>query len=70
MKRLPIPAFLSFYQSILLYDLTEQWVLKPGPFNFDLSWLSHKSSQDELREFAEIGFESVYGKRTGDFTIL
>ncbi len=63
-------AFLSFYQFILMYDLTEQWVLRPGAFAFDLAWLRSTSSQEQLREFSESAFKSVYGRRTEDFDIL
>jgi hypothetical protein len=63
-------AFLSFYQFILLYDLTEQWVLRPGPFTFDLEWLSATSTQEQLRDFSESAFRNVYGISTENFDIL
>src|ERR1700727_2222416 len=49
-------AFLSFNQFILLYDLTEQWVLRLGAFTLDLGWLSARSTQEQLRDFSESTF--------------
>jgi hypothetical protein len=35
-----LEMFNQFYASMLLYDLTKQWVLNPGEFRLEYSWLT------------------------------
>ena len=61
-----------FYQNIVLYDLTRQWILKKGAFVYDYAWLSQAFSREKMKmiDWAEGIFHSGYGVRPDDFEIL
>lgn len=58
-----------FYQNIILYDLTRQWILKDGPFEYDFSWLSQRLSKDEMKAWAKDLFAQTYGIHPDDFEL-
>lgn len=55
--------FDSFYAANLTYDMTDQWIRRPGPFAYDYRWLSQSGSYDEIKDFADRHFEMAYGVR-------
>jgi hypothetical protein len=56
----------QFYASIILYDLTTQWVLKSGPFERDFRWLTSKPNagfQDRVNDL----FKKYYNAGLDEF---
>ncbi|WP_424950803.1 hypothetical protein [Deinococcus sp.] len=62
--------FLNFYNSVVLYDLTRQWILLDGPFIRDYRWLVENYSQEKADEWSNNIFSSVYGTDLSDFEII
>lgn len=58
-------TFEAFYASNLLYEMTDQWILKPGPFTYDYGWLSSTGGKVEMKAFADRHFEQAYGVHPG-----
>lgn len=56
-------VFDDFYANNVLFDLTHQWITEPGPFRFDYRWLTQQGTNQEIQDFAEQCFQSVYGVR-------
>ena len=63
-------AFDGFYAHNVIYDLTRQWITRPGCFEYDYRWLSQRGSGEQIQAFAESRFESVYGVRPSQVEIL
>lgn len=63
-------TFDAFYAHNVVFDLTRQWIVEPGPFRYDYRWLSQKGADAEIQEFAERTFESVYGLRPSQALVL
>jgi len=63
-------TFQDFYANNAIFDLTRQWILEPGPFKYNYRWLSQKGSDEELQNFAEGCFESIYGVKPSTVKIL
>jgi hypothetical protein len=63
-------TFNRFYGTMALYDLTRQWLLKPGPFVVDYSWISEKYDQKHADAWAHDTFKQVYGVTLDDFEIV
>ena len=62
--------FQKFYSANVLYDLVEQWIIKPGPFTYQLQWLATKQPPQELQGWAENVFSNCFGIRPNQFKIL
>jgi hypothetical protein len=60
----------GFYAWNSVYDMTRKWIVETGPFTFNYEWLSSKFSQDEMKEWASINFETSFGIRPEAFKIL
>jgi hypothetical protein len=56
----------AFFGNLLACDLTRQWALKDGAFNFDFRWLSEKHTPERWREMSEGVFETLYGVKIDD----
>lgn len=63
-------VFQDFYANNVIYDLTRQWIVQEGSFNYDYRWLSKNGTDDEIQNFAESTFASVYGMRPSSAVIL
>ncbi len=63
-------TFDAFYNDNVIYDLTRQWITKPGPFTYNFRWLSQTGSDHEIQEYAERSFEAVYGVRPSNVEVL
>jgi hypothetical protein len=50
--------------------MTRQWIVKPGPFDYDYQWLSSSGSQSDFKGFADRHFEMIYGAHPNDFEIM
>lgn len=63
-------TFDDFYANNVIFDLTHQWITEPGPFKYQYRWLSQKGSDQDIQQFAERCFESVYGVRPSTVSIV
>lgn len=63
-------TFDRFYGSMALYELTEQWLLRDGPFTCDFSWMSDNYDPAVFRNWADDSFKMAYGVSIEDFEIV
>jgi hypothetical protein len=63
-------TFNSFYMWNVVYDLTRQWIIQNGEFDFNFCWLTSKYSQSEMTEWASNHFEISYGVKPNFFKII
>jgi len=63
-------TFDLFYTWIGIYDLTRQWIVGSGDFDFDFGWLTSKFPDDELKDWASRAFENLYGVSPGKFEVV
>jgi hypothetical protein len=63
-------TFDIFYAGIVSYDLTRQWIIKPGPFTYDFSELSSTATQEEMKTFGDRQFEAAYNVAPDSFDLL
>lgn len=63
-------TFDSFYGTMAVYELTEQWILREGPFNCDFSWMSDNYDEKIFGDWANDSFKKVFGVELSDFTIV
>jgi hypothetical protein len=66
-ERVVSEVFNQFFASVILFDLTKQWVLKEGGFDMDYSWLTAQSSEPEFMERVAGVFERHYGVNPNQF---
>ena len=52
----------GFYSHVVSHTMTDQWISEPGPFTYDLSWLTQKASNEEAKEYMTRHFQSLYGR--------
>jgi hypothetical protein len=50
-----------FFGSIILYDLTRQWILEDGPFRYDFRWLTGRCDNNELVDWAKTNLKAMFG---------
>lgn len=53
--------FDTFYAAVVTYEMTDQLIVRPGPFEYKYDWLKPSASQEEFERFAGMQFETVYG---------
>jgi hypothetical protein len=63
-------AFESFYAFNVSYDMTRQWIAKPGAFEYDYRWLSSSSTSAEAKSFADRHFQAIYGIHPDNFIFI
>lgn len=63
-------VFNQFFASIILYDLSKQWVINTGPFRLDYSWLTSSPSDPKFIERVNGVFRKHFGVELGEFTLL
>jgi hypothetical protein len=63
-------AFETFYQHSVIFDLTDQWISRSGPFRYDFDWLSSSASNDELKQFARGNFRAAFNVDPEDAELL
>ena len=54
-------TFERFFGSVVVYDLTRQWIASPGPFHYSLNWLVEHANEGDMKTFASRNFANVYG---------
>lgn len=60
----------AFFGSLILYDMTLQWILRDGPFRYDFGWMTGRPQNDELVAWAKRMFKANYAVDPDDFEIL
>lgn len=50
----------DFYGHVAVYNLTRQWIIDEGEFDFDFFWLTSKFNSDDLVEWASSRFSDIY----------
>lgn len=63
-------TFKQFYGTMALYELTEQWILRDGPFKCDFSWMSDNYNKETFLDWANDTFKQVFGVNLSDFSIM
>ncbi len=63
-------TFNVFFANAIIYDLTQQWILNDGPFDYDFSWLSQKHSDEEMTQYAKDCFRNMFGVSPDDFKYM
>jgi hypothetical protein len=63
-------SFNNFYAWIPTYELTRQWIVADGSFDYDFFWLSSKHTQDEMKRWASNLFRDCYGVEPDAFKTL
>jgi hypothetical protein len=59
-----------FFGSIILYDLTRQWILEDGPFRYDFYWLTGRHNNDDLIFWAKANFKAMFGADPDAFEMI
>lgn len=60
----------QFYAWVMVYELSRQWLVSEGDFDYDFFWLTANFSRDELKAAGVTRFEQMWGCNPNDFTIL
>jgi hypothetical protein len=63
-------TFESFYAFNITYDMTRQWIARPGPFEYDYRWLSSSSTRADIKVFADRHFKMVYDAHPDSFELI
>jgi hypothetical protein len=50
-----------FYAATVTYEMTDQLIVRGGPFEYKYDWLKPSASFGEFKHFADRQFESAYG---------
>ena len=61
--------FNTFYTSNVVYDMTRQWISRPGTFDYDYCWLSTNQSFNS-KTYAENAFKSAFKVHPNEFVIV
>lgn len=59
-----------FFGATLLYNLTRQWILEDGAFDYDFYWLTGRRDNDALIAWAKTMFEAAFGANPDDFELV
>lgn len=65
-----LEVFNQFFASVLLYDLSKQWVLNSGQFRCDYSWLTSSPTDPKFLDRVNGIFRAHYGVDLDQFTVL
>lgn len=60
----------DFYAWNSVYDMVRQWIIQPGPFEYDLRWLTKKYSKETAKNWVCNNFKDVFGHHPDSFIIL
>ena len=56
-----------FFATLLLYELTAQWILEDGPFRYDYSWLTGTYEHEAMVTYVKNMFERNFGVHPDEF---
>lgn len=60
----------TFYLWVAVYEMTRQWLVDSGPFEYDYNWLTSKYSKEETKNWADHHFHAGTGVHPDSFAIL
>lgn len=60
----------NFYIWVSMYEMTRQWLVDDGPFEYDYGWLTSKFSRSEIKDWADNNFKLSTAVHPDDFSIL
>ncbi len=63
-------SFDDFYHSMVMYDLTNQWISRHGPFDYDITWLSSSVTPEDAKEHLRLQFTAMFGFDPETVTVL
>lgn len=63
-------TFNTFYQHTVIYDLTDQWISRSGPFRYDIDWLKPSASSDQMKEYLRGNFRAAFQLDPEDVQLL
>ncbi|MFI8665527.1 hypothetical protein ACIGGE_03720 [Qipengyuania sp. NPDC077410] len=63
-------TFDSFFANNVVFNLTRQWITRPGPFDLDFGWLTQGGSPEAVQAYCERTFRSAYGVSLRDVDLL
>ncbi len=63
-------TFDSFVANNVVFNLTRQWITRPGPFDLDFGCLTQGGSPEAVQAYCERTFRSAYGVSLRDVDLL
>ncbi|WP_300442985.1 hypothetical protein [Zoogloea sp.] len=60
----------EFYVWVSTYEMTRQWLVEDGPFDYDYLWLTSKFTSSEIKAWADNNFQIGTGVHPDVFSIL
>lgn len=63
-------TFDGFYANNVVFNLTRQWITRPGPFDLNFRWLSQRGSAEVVQAYCERTFRSAYGVSLSEVDLL
>lgn len=60
----------DFYIWVSMYEMTRQWLVEDGPFDYDYGWLTSKFSGAEIKDWADNAFKVGTGVHPDAFSVL
>lgn len=60
----------NFFVWVSMYELTRQWLIEDGQFQYEFGWLTSKFSDDEVKRWVDEFFKSAMEFHPDDFEII
>lgn len=60
----------DFYIWVSMYEMTRQWLVEDGPFDYDYGWLTSKFTSAEMKAWADSAFKVGTGVHPDSFSVL
>lgn len=62
--------FDDFYAWVAMYEMTRQWIVEDGAFEYDYLWLTSKHSQEDIKAWAAERLQNACGVHPDNFKVL
>ena len=62
--------FEGFFAAVVVYEMTDQLIVKSGPFEYKYDWLKPSASPEEFKQFADRNFKAAYGIAPDEIEII
>lgn len=63
-------TFQDFYSGVAFYDMTRQWIVADGPFDYNYKWLQPNGTPEDMKNWANASFTATYQLNPDLFTVL
>lgn len=60
----------DFYRWVSMYEMTRQWLVEDGPFDYDYGWLTSKHPDSKIKDWADNTFKVSTGIHPDTFSVL